>query len=153
MMVILHHDGSDCRHDGPPSAAPWRCGAGIEVTHVKVNGHAVPVEQAIADFRAIIDRCAAILAPHLGGPRAGHGDPVGDGPLNQLPGQLTLPLGLHAAEIVTLITSRVSPGNPVRPADMLPACQPAGPVMRPAAAGPPGQSSRRPSTSRSPACR
>jgi hypothetical protein len=66
--VLLHADGTDCRHEGKPQAdihadgGPL-CPGGEQVTHVRFNGQVSTVGQAYASLASIAGTVAAALTP------------------------------------------------------------------------------------------
>lgn len=69
--MILHADGTLCRHEpGPDRFARadgdgWWCPAGEQVTHLQYGGTAMPVGDAIAGAAALAGAFAAALTPVL----------------------------------------------------------------------------------------
>lgn len=66
--VIIHADGTDCRHQGTPQAAVSDdggplCPAGQPVTHIRFNGQVLTIEQAAAAFRQMTTGFAEALKP------------------------------------------------------------------------------------------
>jgi hypothetical protein len=66
--VIIHADGTDCRHEGNPQATMRDdggplCPAGQPVTHIRLNGHVLTIEQAGAAFRQMTDAFAKAVKP------------------------------------------------------------------------------------------
>lgn len=58
--VLIHDDGSECHHKGAP-VAPYgtpggaRCPAGQTITHVRLNGRLMPMDEAAAAMQQVID--------------------------------------------------------------------------------------------------
>lgn len=82
--VLLHADGTDCRHEGRPRADVHAdggalCPAGVQVTHVRFNGQVSTVEQAYASLASIAGSVAAALTPVITD-FAGLGRRIGDDP-------------------------------------------------------------------------
>lgn len=58
--VMVHADGTDCRHEGVPQATVHEdsgplCPAGRPVTHVRFNGKEMTLEEAQTAFRSLVD--------------------------------------------------------------------------------------------------
>lgn len=56
--IMIHEDGSDCSHVGPPQSTVLddggpRCAGGILVTRIRFNGHEMTVEDAVATLNNI----------------------------------------------------------------------------------------------------
>jgi hypothetical protein len=56
--VIIHADGTDCRHPGPPQGtmdddSGPRCAAGLAVTHVRIGGRVVTLAEAAEMLNAL----------------------------------------------------------------------------------------------------
>jgi hypothetical protein len=65
---MIHADGSDCDHEGSPLAAVSdvggpRCAGGEPVTHVRINGSVLTIEEAVKAFQNIADAFTAVLSP------------------------------------------------------------------------------------------
>jgi hypothetical protein len=68
--VMIHADGTDCRHEGPPQATIHDedgslCAAGIRVTHVRFNGKVLTIGEAYAALKNVADVFAAQLTPMI----------------------------------------------------------------------------------------
>ena len=72
--VLLHADGTDCRHDGPPAATAGDpgggpcCAAGIPVTHVRVGAQILTIAEAqaaFAELTAALGEMFAVLAGNV----------------------------------------------------------------------------------------
>lgn len=79
--VMLHADGTDCRHQGQPQATMHaeggpRCPAGLSVTHVRFNGKVLTVEEAAEAFQAMTRAFGEAFA-HLAEAYTGMGRAVG----------------------------------------------------------------------------
>lgn len=66
--VMIHADGTDCRHEGTPQATIHDeggplCVAGIRVTHVRFNGKVLTIGEACAALKNVADVFAAQLTP------------------------------------------------------------------------------------------
>jgi len=66
--VMIHADGTDCRHEGTPQATVYdeggpRCANGQQVTHVRFNGRVMTVEEAGHALKDIADTFAKLLTP------------------------------------------------------------------------------------------
>jgi hypothetical protein len=64
--VVLHEDGTDCRHAGKPrlDADPGPlCPAGILVTHIRFNGRVLTLEEARVAFQGFVDAFNDAFAP------------------------------------------------------------------------------------------
>ncbi len=65
--VMIHADGTDCPHQGPPQATvndeggPL-CPAGIPVTHIRFNGQVLTIPQAGAALRDLTEGLTRSLA-------------------------------------------------------------------------------------------
>ena len=69
--VIIHADGTDCRHEGEPrgtaaDGAP-ACPAGQRVTHIRFNGRTLSIAEAYEAFQAISAAFTQMLTPVLAG--------------------------------------------------------------------------------------
>jgi len=66
--VMIHADGTDCHHEGPPQSAVHddegpRCAGGLLVTHVRFNGRLLTVEEAAAALQSVASAFAAAFIP------------------------------------------------------------------------------------------
>jgi hypothetical protein len=66
--VMIHADGTDCRHEGTPQATVCDdggplCAAGIPITHVRLNGKVLTIGEACAALKNVADVFAAQLTP------------------------------------------------------------------------------------------
>jgi len=68
--ALLHADGTDCYHEGRPQRIATddqgpACPAGIEVTHVRFNGKAIPLPDAISALQQAGQKVADMLQPMI----------------------------------------------------------------------------------------
>ena len=66
--VMIHADGTDCHHEGPPQAAAHdddgpRCAGGLLVTHVRFGGRTLTIEEASAALQSVASAFAAAFIP------------------------------------------------------------------------------------------
>lgn len=66
--VMIHEDGTDCRHEGEPQATVDddygpRCAGGILVTHVRFNGKTLTVEEAAQALQSVASAFSAAFIP------------------------------------------------------------------------------------------
>jgi class 3 adenylate cyclase len=66
--AIVHADGTDCHHEGDPQRlftgddGP-ECPAGVQVTHMRVNGRTLTFAEAHAALKSIADAWVKALSP------------------------------------------------------------------------------------------
>jgi hypothetical protein len=66
--VMLHGDGTDCRHEGNAQAAISDeggpiCPAGLPITHMRFNGNTLTIEQAYTSLKSMADAWVKALNP------------------------------------------------------------------------------------------
>ena len=66
--VMIHADGTDCHHEGPPQPAVRddggpRCAGGLLVTHVRFGGRTLTIEEASAALQSVASAFAAAFIP------------------------------------------------------------------------------------------
>jgi hypothetical protein len=68
--AMVHADGTDCRHEGDPQrlftgdGGP-ECPAGVQVTHLRVNGKTLTFAEAHAALKSIADSWTRALTPAI----------------------------------------------------------------------------------------
>jgi hypothetical protein len=63
--VMVHADGTDCNHEGPPQARDGgvACPAGQLITHVRVNGKPLTLAEACAALQSVAEAWTHALTP------------------------------------------------------------------------------------------
>jgi hypothetical protein len=63
--VIIHADGTDCRHEGMPASGESGpvCPAGQRITHVRFNGKTLTMEEAHTALQSVASAFAKAVVP------------------------------------------------------------------------------------------
>lgn len=66
--AVIHEDGTECRHRGPPARLVTdeggaACAAGVTVTHVRFNGRDVPMGDAVTSLSQVAAWIANAFSP------------------------------------------------------------------------------------------